>query len=32
MEQIKIFDATLYGGRQSLSAGLNISEKIEIAR
>jgi 2-isopropylmalate synthase len=32
MEQIKIFDATLYGGRQSLSAGLNIPEKLEIAR
>src|SRR3989304_10272770 len=32
MEQIKVFDATLYGGRQSLSAGLNIPEKIEIAR
>ena len=32
MEQIRIFDATLYGGGQSLSASLNIPEKIEIAR
>ena len=32
MEQVKIFDATLYGGGQSPSAGLNLAEKLEIAR
>jgi isopropylmalate/homocitrate/citramalate synthase len=32
MEQVKIFDATLYGGGQSPSAGLNVAEKLEIAR
>ncbi len=32
MEQIKIFDATLYGGGQSPGASLNLEEKIEIAR
>jgi 2-isopropylmalate synthase len=32
MEQIKIFDATLYGGGQSPGASLNIEEKLEIAR
>ncbi len=32
MEHVRIFDATLYGGGQSPSAGLNIPEKIEIAR
>jgi len=32
MEQIKFFDATLYGGGQSPGASLNIEEKIEIAR
>jgi 2-isopropylmalate synthase len=32
MERVKIFDATLYGGRQSPGAGLNVEEKLEIAR
>ena len=32
MEQVKIFDATLYGGGQSPSGGLNVAEKLEIAR
>jgi 2-isopropylmalate synthase len=32
MEQVKIFDATLYGGGQSPGASLNIEEKLEIAR
>jgi 2-isopropylmalate synthase len=32
VEQIKIFDATLYGGGQSPGVGLNIEEKLEIAR
>jgi len=32
MEQVKFFDATLYGGGQSPSAGLNVAEKLEIAR
>jgi 2-isopropylmalate synthase len=32
MEQIKIFDATLYGGGQSPGVGLNLEEKLEIAR
>ena len=32
MDQIKIFDATLYGGGQSPGASLNIEEKLEIAR
>ena len=32
MEQVKIFDATLYGGGQSPGVGLNIEEKLEIAR
>jgi 2-isopropylmalate synthase len=32
MEQVKIFDATLYGGGQSPSVSLNIEEKLEIAR
>jgi len=32
MEQVRIFDATLYGGGQSPGAGLNIEEKLEIAR
>jgi len=32
MEQIKIFDATLYGGGQSPGASLNIEERMEIAR
>lgn len=32
MEQVKIFDATLYGGGQSPGMGLNIEEKLEIAR
>ena len=31
MEQVKIFDATLYGGGQSPGASLNIEEKLEIA-
>jgi 2-isopropylmalate synthase len=32
MEQVKIFDATLYGGGQSPGAGLNLEERLEIAR
>jgi 2-isopropylmalate synthase len=32
MEQVKIFDATLYGGGQSPGASLNVEEKLEIAR
>ncbi|MFC2015508.1 2-isopropylmalate synthase [Chloroflexota bacterium] len=32
MEQVRIFDATLYGGGQSPGVGLNIEEKLEIAR
>jgi 2-isopropylmalate synthase len=32
MEQVKIFDATLYGGGQSPGAALNIAERLEIAR
>jgi 2-isopropylmalate synthase len=32
MEQVKIFDATLYGGGQSPGVGLNLGEKLEIAR
>ncbi len=32
MEQIQIFDATLYGGGQSPGAALNIAERLEIAR
>lgn len=32
MEQIKIFDATLYGGGQSPGSALNLEEKLEIAR
>jgi 2-isopropylmalate synthase len=32
MEQVKIFDATLYGGGQSPGVGLNIEERLEIAR
>jgi 2-isopropylmalate synthase len=32
MEQIRIFDATLYGGGQSPGAALNLEEKLEIAR
>ncbi|MBN1890750.1 MAG: 2-isopropylmalate synthase [Thermoflexales bacterium] len=32
MEQIKIFDATLYGGGQSPGSSLNIEEKVEIGR
>jgi 2-isopropylmalate synthase len=32
MEQVKIFDATLYGGGQSPGVGLNIGERLEIAR
>jgi 2-isopropylmalate synthase len=32
MEQVKIYDATLYGGGQSPGAGLNLGEKLEIAR
>ena len=32
MQQVKIFDATLYGGGQSPSVSLNIEEKLEIAR
>jgi len=31
MQQVKIFDATLYGGGQSPGASLNIEEKLEIA-
>ncbi len=32
MEQVKVFDATLYGGGQSPGVGLNIEERLEIAR
>lgn len=32
MDQVKIFDATLYGGGQSPGAALNIGERLEIAR
>ena len=32
MEQIKVSDATLYGGGQSPGTGLNIEERLEIAR
>jgi 2-isopropylmalate synthase len=32
MEQVRIFDATLYGGGQSPGVGLNIEERLEIAR
>jgi 2-isopropylmalate synthase len=32
MEKVTIYDATLYGGGQSPGAGLNIEEKLEIAR
>jgi 2-isopropylmalate synthase len=32
MEQVRIFDATLYGGGQSPGISLNIEEKLEIAR
>ncbi|HSR29472.1 MAG TPA: 2-isopropylmalate synthase [Anaerolineae bacterium] len=32
MEQVKIYDATLYGGGQSPGVGLNLEEKLEIAR
>ncbi len=32
MEQVKIFDATLYGGGQSPGVALNIEERLEIAR
>jgi 2-isopropylmalate synthase len=32
MEQVRIFDATLYGGGQSPGASLNLGEKLEIAR
>ena len=32
MEKVKIFDATLYGGGQAPGLGLNIEEKLEIAR
>jgi 2-isopropylmalate synthase len=32
MEQVKVFDATLYGGGQSPGAGLNMEERLEIAR
>jgi 2-isopropylmalate synthase len=32
MEQVRIFDATLYGGGQSPGVSLNIEEKLEIAR
>jgi 2-isopropylmalate synthase len=32
MDQVKIFDATLYGGGQSPGVGLNLEEKLEIAR
>jgi len=31
MDQVKIFDATLYGGGQSPGASLNVEEKLEIA-
>jgi 2-isopropylmalate synthase len=32
MEQVKVFDATLYGGGQSPGGNLNLEEKLEIAR
>ena len=32
MERVRIFDATLYGGGQSPGVGLDIEEKLEIAR
>ena len=32
VEQVRIFDATLYGGGQSPGVGLNQEEKLEIAR
>ena len=32
MKQVRIFDATLYGGGQSPGVGLNIEERLEIAR
>jgi 2-isopropylmalate synthase len=32
VEQVRIFDATLYGGGQSPGVGLNIEERLEIAR
>jgi 2-isopropylmalate synthase len=32
VDQVSIFDATLYGGGQSPGVGLNIEEKLEIAR
>lgn len=32
MDQVKIYDATLYGGGQSPGTGLNIEERLEIAR
>lgn len=32
MELVKIFDATLYGGGQSPGVGLNMEERLEIAR
>ncbi len=32
MELVRIFDATLYGGGQSPGVGLNIEERLEIAR
>jgi 2-isopropylmalate synthase len=32
MDKVKVFDATLYGGGQSPGVGLNIEEKLEIAR
>ena len=32
MDNVRIYDATLYGGGQSPGASLNIEEKLEIAR
>lgn len=32
MEKVRIFDATLYGGGQAPGVGLNLEEKLEIAR
>jgi 2-isopropylmalate synthase len=32
MEQVYIYDSTLYGGRQSPGVGLNTGERLEIAR
>jgi 2-isopropylmalate synthase len=32
MEQVKIYDATLYGGGQSPGVNLNLEEKLEVAR